>query len=394
MSDLMLALKSFEAIEANLVKAEKLWNELQELFPAGVSFGENLKYEDRSRSFEAMLAALPTLDGWHPNVVPPDLNGVAETRFDLMELGDPWDQVRFESSLFESGSELRDYRFRFERKRCELIRDALVGLIDQIDSDLRSIREEVGHSADPDKKIVNPSWETLREHVDQIEVLLGSTVPKPAGWSHLRRHLAFAQHCDLDDIEKYDWPNAKRALRNGLYGANEPLPVDIADLTSLVNTKPHGPITTKLQWTNLDDDGFERLIFALIGNEPGYENPEWFMKTRAPDRGRDLSVTRVVNDGLSGTSRQRIIIQCKHWLTKSVALQDVSTAKDQMSLWGEPRVDVLVLATSGRFTADTVQWIERYNAEGKTPRIEMWPESHLERLLASRPALIAEFSLR
>ena len=51
-------------------------------------------------------------------------------------------------------------------------------------------------------------------------------------------------------------------------------------------------------------------------------------------------------------------------------------------------------ATSGRFTADAVALIEKQNQSDSALRIEMWAESHLERLLASRPALIAEFSLR
>jgi hypothetical protein len=38
-----------------------------------------------------------------------------------------------------------------------------------------------------------------------------------------------------------------------------------------------------------------------------------------------------------------------------------------MSLWGKPRVEVLTVATTGRFTADAVQWIETHNASGGTP---------------------------
>lgn len=170
--------------------------------------------------------------------------------------------------------------------------------------------------------------------------------------------------------------------------------MDVADLGELVATRPGGSVTTELAWSNLNDDGFERLIFSLISNEPGYENPEWLMRTRAADRGRDLSVTRVTADGLSGTRRQRVVIQCKHWLSKSVALIDVSGARDQMALWPNPPVDVLVIATSGRFTSDAVAWIEQHNQAGVRPQIEMWAESHLERVLASRPALIAEAKLR
>ena len=118
------------------------------------------------------------------------------------------------------------------------------------------------------------------------------------------------------------------------------------------------------------------------------------MQTRAADRGRDLSVTRTTTDALSGTLHQRVVIQCKHWQTRSISLNDATLAKEQMALWTNPRVDVLIIATSGRFTRDAVEWIEMHNGKGDSPRIEMWPESHLERLLSARPALIAEFNLR
>jgi hypothetical protein len=264
--------------------------------------------------------------------------------------------------------------------------------MDQVDADLQVIRWEVGHP-EPQATLACPWWDQLRGHADQIEVLLGSS-QKPPRWYDFRRHLAYGHGGDLNDIEQHDWPTIKDGLRKNLYGVNEPLPIEVDDLSDVVTAKPTGAVTTALHWNKLDDDYFERLLFALISSEPGYENPEWLMRTRAPDRGRDLSVTRVIVDGLSGTTRQRVIIQCKHWLSKSVGLPDASAVKEQMKLWPDPRVDVLVIATSGRFTTDAVQWIERHNASGEIPRIEMWPESHLERLLAARPPLIAEFRLR
>ena len=103
---------------------------------------------------------------------------------------------------------------------------------------------------------------------------------------------------------------------------------------------------------------------------------------------------RVHADQLGGTLRQRVIIQCKHWQAKSVAPADIATLKEQMRLWEPPRVDIHVIATSGRFTSDAVAIVEKHNQSDSALRIEMWPESHLERLLASRPAIIAEFGLR
>ena len=65
-----------------------------------------------------------------------------------------------------------------------------------------------------------------------------------------------------------------------------------------------------------------------------------------------------------------------------------------MTLWEPPRVDVLVIATTGRFSSNAVSMIEKHNNADRALRIEMWPESHLERLLAQRPSVIADFGLR
>ena len=257
---------------------------------------------------------------------------------------------------------------------------------------MHELRQEVGEIKS-NEVIESPLLDCLRGHIAQIDVLLGSA-PQQSRWNDMRRHLGFGQGNDLSDIENWDWPQVKAEVRKSLYGADDPLPVAVHDLSDLVATKPHGKIVTQLKWSNLSADDFERLIFTLISNESGYENPEWLMRTNAPDKGRDLSVICVTTDALTGTLRQRVIIQCKHWLANSVSVSDLATIKEQMRLWNTPKVQILIVATSGRFTVDAVTWIEAHNADGQAPRIEMWPESHLERLLASRPALIPEFNLR
>lgn len=199
---------------------------------------------------------------------------------------------------------------------------------------------------------------------------------------------------DLRDIVEKDWPTVRQGLAGVLYVDNEPLPVAARDLGELATTKPAGRVATKLKWEGLDAEQFERLIYNLIGNAPGYENPLWGMKTLAPDGGRDLSVERVVQDPLSGTIRQRMIIQCRHWRDRSVSVPDIASLKEQMKLWEPPRVDVLVIATSGRFGKDAIKWVEAHNQSDSALRLDMWPESHLESLLALNPGLVAEFGLR
>lgn len=267
-------------------------------------------------------------------------------------------------------------------------------MVDSTDSCLQDLSRTIQGSERNNERIADLRFEELKGDIDQIDFLLGSSVSRPQRWSDLRRHLHFGLNADLHDIVEHDWPSIKGGLRNSLYSDKEPIPVDVEDLGDLVRKRPKGRIATKLLWEKLSEEEFERLIFTLISSEKDYENPAWLTRTNAPDRGRDLSAERVHYDSLGGTIRQRVIIQCKHWLRKSIGPAEVATLREQMKLWEPPRVDIHVIATSGRFTADAVSAIDKQNQSDSALRIEMWPESHLERLLAHRPAIIAEFSLR
>ncbi len=387
------ALEQFEATEANLSKLETLCADIERAIPSGIVFGADPAFENKCRAAEAILPHLPAIEGWKPDLTLPDLDGIAQTRLDIAELDEPGAEISFERSLEEPSRQLREYRFRFDRARRKLVRDAIDHAIDQVDAIIREMRPRV-EGLDPQAAIPDNFLNNLRTHYKEINTLLGSSIAKPDRWGDMDRHLHFGQIGDFHDIESIDWPVAKASLRKNLYGQDDPLPVAVADLSELLVAKPRGPIPIKLNWKQLSDENFERLVFALISAEPGYENPEWLMNTHAADRGRDLSVRRVTKDGLSGHRSTRVVIQCKHWQGRSIAPTDVALLKEQMLLWEPPRVDVLVIATSGRFTADAVAAIEKHEQSDRAMRIEMWPESHLEMLLAARPHLIAEFGLR
>ena len=394
-SSLNKALRQFESTEANLKKLESLWTEIKKESPEGIAFvGEEPDYENNVRGFYGVLKALPKIDDWKPEITLMDLNEIAMNRFEAHDVGEIGIAVSLEDHIDEPGRLIREYRYRFNQKRRELIRDALIDQIDLVDNDLRILSLDLGENANLGQVISNSQFEELSEHIAQINTLLGSSVPRPSRWSDLQRHLSFGQLGDLHDIISMDWPNVKAGLMANLYGEKEPLPVEVEDLATLVSTKPSGSVATKLAWENLTDENFERLIYVLISSENGYENPEWLTKTNAPDRGRDLSAYRVYNDNLGGTIRHRVIIQCKHWLSKSVSLKEIVESREQMKLWEPPRVDIHVITTSGRFTSDAVDWVDKHNQSDSALRIELWPDSHLERILANRPAIIADFNLR
>ncbi len=155
------------------------------------------------------------------------------------------------------------------------------------------------------------------------------------------------------------------------------------DSELLIPVESRAP-TIQVPWDSLEDDQFERLIFDLVNTSRGYRNAQWLTHTNAPDDGRDLSVERVHEDVLGGTLVSRVIVACRHWRSRSTAPAEIAELREQMRLWAPPRVDVLVIATSGRFTNAAVRLIESQNQSDSSLRIEPWASSHLEGLLARR----------
>lgn len=84
-----------------------------------------------------------------------------------------------------------------------------------------------------------------------------------------------------------------------------------------------------------------------------------------------------------------MIVQAKHWQSKSVAMAEIAANVASMDLMPPPVVRVLVFATSGAFTLDAIEWAERHDDRSTAPYIELWPHSRLEMLLArGRPSLL------
>ncbi len=393
--DLDEALGEFDAAETTLRRLEAVWQRLAELVPEGIAFvgdsPEGIEYEDLRRAFRELVDGLPGIDDWTISEFPWALDEIAQSRFDARDIGEVEAITSVEQGVGAPGDAIREYRFRFNRARRSLVRERAQELMSEIAVLLTELQERVERDNEP---IADVEWLKLVDRIREVERLMGSSMSRTGRWRDLTRHLAFAQGVDLHDIADHDWPSVLIDIQSALYGEYEPMPVQVRDLAELAATKPRGQVSTKLAWSVLSDEDFERLVFNIISDAPGYENPRWLTKTRAPDRGRDLSVDRVVSDSLSGVTRQRAIIQCRHSLSKSVTPTDVSNAIASMKLCEPPPVDVLIFATSGRFTGDAVTWIDKHNDERQRPVLEPWADSHLESLLSPRPYIVAEFGLR
>jgi hypothetical protein len=392
MTTLDKALQQFEATEANLAKLENLWEQIEKLLPNEPAFGSPPKYDELCLAFRRIIPSLPAIDGFRVTDMLFDFDEAGQMLLDAAEIGEISAQVSIHKALEEQGRALREYRFKLQAKRRELARGRVNSLIDEIDIVLSELSSDI-KGREINSVITGTGWERLKDGIEEIDTLFGSG-SRPNRWNDLQRHMHFGMVGDLSDIIKLDWPAVKNSITSHLYGQDDPVPVSVDDLNEIIAASPTGPATTKLNWDTLTDEDFERLIYLLISETSGYENPQWLQKTHAPDRGRDLSVDRVVVDPLAGVRRYRTIIQCKHWLSRSIGQGDVADSRSQMELWQPPRIDNLVIATTGRFTADAISLVEQHNLSDRALNIEMWPDSHIERLLAMRPHLIGQFRLR
>ncbi|MGB7157321.1 MAG: restriction endonuclease [Tepidisphaeraceae bacterium] len=396
MHDLTGAIRQFDATEANLRRLGELWKEIEALIPQGMvidtSSPDALRYATLCRTFRHIRQALPKVDGFELVDDLLDLDAIFMNRMDAKECGEISAEINVERLILAQGETLEEYRFRFAAQRRTLVRGAMTRAIGAVDTALSSLRGRAvqNHAA----KIEGLDWEALNQAIAEISVLCGTAVKSPPRWSDLHRHLHFGMAGDLYDIITLDWPPAKESLQAEMYGPDDPIPVEVADLGALVKAAPTGPVVTALKWDTINDEDFERLVYNLVSDAVGYSNPQWLTRTHAADRGRDISATKTIDDSLSGSRVLRVIVQCKHWRTRSIGMEEISKLVNQMSLWEPPTVDEFVIASTGRFASDAVDWIEKHNHGRKPPLIAMWPDSHLESLLAARPHVVAQFRLR
>lgn len=381
--DLSGALDQFDRTLVNVKSLEDLWQQYEKHIPEVANFGlDTPRINQIRREFADIAKSLPAIDGESLEAELLALDDISQMIADAAELGYPEIYRSIIDQTQLPRIQLENYKYRLIKNRRTLVRNRIGEVIANIDNLLRSTIPIQGGLEFSDD---GEGWSALRNVISELDRLLEPDSLTNTRLSYLHRHLRFGEPRDLSDILNQDWPSVRAALIDLVFDG-EPLAVSVDDLGELVRSQPTGSVTSKLPWEKLDSETFERLIFDLLRTADGYENTELLMKTKAPDRGRDLSADRVISDELSGTKRVHTLIQCKHWISRSINVSDISALLAETELWNR-QFAVVIIVTSGRFTQDAVNWRENRESKGEFPAIEFWPGSHLEHLIASRPSL-------
>jgi Restriction endonuclease len=383
-------LSAMDRSAANLAKLELVWERAASFIPTGPARGSHPEYDDLSRTWKDLLGGLPPIDGWTVTEELPDIDSLGQAYIDCFEIGEP--PFQLDEAGDKPGRDLAEYRFRLNRARRRAARKRLQELTALIELALPPLLD--GVSRDSRDRIEGPGVDRITASLSEIERLMGDTSQRQGRWGDLYRHLHFGQGHDWHDIQELDWPSVRSDVEAAAFADTDPLPVPDIDLGEAAAGHLTGVATVALSWNRLDDDGFERLVYDLLRGFPEHQNVQWLTRTRAADRARDLSLERILRDSTGGIRTERVIVQAKHWLKRSVGPSELAGAVTGVELWGPPLVHALIIATSGRFTTDAVDWAERHNNKGQAPYIDLWPDSKLETLLAQKPYLAATHGLR
>lgn len=380
----------FDSAAANLAKAEAIWEQAETMLPRSAVLGNVPGFDDLARAWMDLIGGLPPIDGWTITESIPTPDDIGRSFLDWMELSEPpWPVYE---QIEQPDKDIQEYRYRLKRARRRAIRTRIEVLVAEVDR-LLSI---CVHNVPPGggDRLETPETEFVRDHIAEIDRLLGDAIPRAGRWPDLRRHMSFSQGHDWWDIFELDWPSVKPAILTAVVAETDPVPVPDIDLGVAAANEPSGGVTTALRWDLITDAGFERLLYDLLRGLDGYDSVDWLMKPNATDHGRDLTCYRTLPDASGYARRERVVVQAKHWQSKSVDPASIMDVVSRLPAWEPPHIHCLVVAASGRFTADAVRFIETHNERGSDPRIEPWSEAHLEAMLARRPELTAAYRLR
>lgn len=376
-------LEQMDRAAANLSKLESVWERAQAFIPEGPALGSPVEYDDLGRAWSDLIQGLPPIDGWTITEDLPDVAAIGEAFLEYAEIGEPPTAVWEEATRPER--DLRDYRYRLNTARRRATRRRLEELMAVVDAAIAQVVSD-SEALPPNDRVESDHAQLVVDSVAEIDRLMGAAAERTGRWSELRRHLHFGEAHDWTDIATFDWPTIRPDIEAAGFADTDPLPVAGIDLGEAAGGTLTGSVTTALDWSSLDDEGFERLLFNLLRAFDDHSNVKSLTKTNAPDRARDLSFDRRIQASTGLVRNERVLVQAKHWLTKSVSHHEIAQAVTTAEGW-TPSFDVVIVATSGRFTTEAVNWADKRSTAGKRPDVELWPDSELEALLARHPGI-------
>ncbi len=136
-------------------------------------------------------------------------------------------------------------------------------------------------------------------------------------------------------------------------------------------------------WQNISPPVFEKLCAAVLAKS-GFVNVQWFGEAGS-DKGRDIIAERVDAPVPGVERRERWLVQCKRYVTKSIGKGELKALLDSAM---EHSIDAVLVIVTASVSANLRDWLARA-AKNYPFRAFIWEELDFRRQVnAIRPELL------
>ncbi len=293
----MEALSTMDIVEGNLVKLERVWAEIDQMLPAPGSGPSGVDGEDayraKHRILSDLVAVMPNIDGFELTDEMLNAEAVVPMMIDFHEIGEPEALASIDQILRAQGHSLEQYRYRFTKKRRELLRRAIEWLADEI-GDAEAILEDEADDAQV-ARIVG--------RVRDLAMVFDRLGRQPIGWEGV---LVLLRE-ELDGLPSgfaERWSGVRDQLDSLTRDEAEAVPTGVADLSELGGTvdpyrmddppeeddvlllveQMKNGLTARATGGDMAESDYSRIRKTLVGHPSiGSQLPRFVKTCRTPD---------------------------------------------------------------------------------------------------------------
>jgi hypothetical protein len=149
-------------------------------------------------------------------------------------------------------------------------------------------------------------------------------------------------------------------------------------------------VPSQIPWERLRGKDLEECVYWLL-DSMGAKDLVWRVGGKgegAADQGRDLECVFYVPGPDAEPQRQRWWIEVKG---RSGTLERDAVESAVNHAAGSPDVDSLVIVTNTRFSNPTRDWVKGAQQKHTTPKVSLWVNTNLERLVVQHPEVVIRF---
>jgi hypothetical protein len=180
--DLERALEQFDAVEANLIRLELVWDELSGLIPSGPfptdgSGPEDRRYRELQTAYERIMTGLPPIGSCRLEALPMGLTEIGACRVDALGIDDYSPSLDY--SIAAPGREITEYRIQLSQARRELVSNSLTQLLSEIDDVLARASARI----EPHRQDIgdDKEWQRFWHCLAKLSALPGAKYPELGG---------------------------------------------------------------------------------------------------------------------------------------------------------------------------------------------------------------------